>query len=77
MLNVGDYRKLSSFAQSGVRIVAAGQATRQLTDAGWKVIAMRSFNRTPPRRLAALQQRLGRLTAQNWVLAARRSRLIN
>jgi len=76
VLNVGDYRKLSNFAQSGVRIVAAGQATRQLTNAGWNVVVMRSFNRTPPRRLAALQQRLGRLTAQDWVLAARRSRLI-
>ena len=76
VLNVGDYRKLSSFAQSGVQTLAAGETTRQLTNAGWNVVATRSFNRTPPRKLAGLQRRLGRLTAQNWVLAARRSHLI-
>ncbi len=74
-LNIGDYRKLSSFDQSGVQTLGASATIRQLTNAGWEVVATRSFNRTPPRRLAGLQRRLGRLTAENWALSARRSRL--
>src|ERR1700690_1456276 len=75
-LNIGDYRKLSSFAQSGVQTLGANATTRQLTNAGWEIVATQSFNRTPPRKLAGLQRRLGRLTAENWALAARRSRLV-
>jgi SAM-dependent methyltransferase len=74
VMNTGDYRKLSSFAQSGVQTLTAGAITRHLASAGWDVVAMRSFNRTPPRKMVSLRRRLGRLVAENWVLSARRSR---
>jgi 2-polyprenyl-3-methyl-5-hydroxy-6-metoxy-1,4-benzoquinol methylase len=74
--NIGDHRKLSSFAQSGVRTLTAGAIARQLTSAGWDVVATRSFDHTPPRKMVNLRRWLGRLAAESWVLSARRSRLV-
>lgn len=73
-LNVGDYRKLSSHAQSGIRTLTAGAISRHLTGAGWKTVATRSFNRVPPRRAAGVQRWLGRFAANHWVLQAQRNR---
>jgi 2-polyprenyl-3-methyl-5-hydroxy-6-metoxy-1,4-benzoquinol methylase len=73
-LNVGDYRKLSSHAQSGIRTLTAGAISRRLSDAGWQMVVTRSFNRVPPRKMADLQRLLGRFAAQDWVLRARRGR---
>jgi 2-polyprenyl-3-methyl-5-hydroxy-6-metoxy-1,4-benzoquinol methylase len=75
-LNIGDYRKLSSFAQSGVRTLTAGAITRHLARAGWNAVATRSFDQNPPRKMVNLRRRLGRLFADGWVLSARRSRLV-
>ena len=73
-LNTGDYRKLSDPAQSGIRTLSAGTITRRLTGMGWETVALRSFNQTPPRKMAGLQRVLGLFAAQHWVLSARRSR---
>jgi 2-polyprenyl-3-methyl-5-hydroxy-6-metoxy-1,4-benzoquinol methylase len=76
-LNIGDYRKLASFEQSGIRTMAAGAIARQLAGAGWEVVATRSFDHTPPRKMVNLRRRMGRLLAGSWVLSARRSRSVN
>lgn len=76
-LNVGDYRKLSNRALSGIRTLTADAVARKLIDSGWKSVATRSFNRVLPRRMAGLQRLLGRFAAQHWVLAARRSHPVN
>jgi 2-polyprenyl-3-methyl-5-hydroxy-6-metoxy-1,4-benzoquinol methylase len=73
-LNVGDYRKLSDHKQSGIRTLTSDAIARRLSGAGWQAITKRSFNRVPPRRMADLQQLLGRFAAQHWVLSARRPR---
>jgi 2-polyprenyl-3-methyl-5-hydroxy-6-metoxy-1,4-benzoquinol methylase len=75
-LNIGDYRKLSSIAQSGVRTLTTGAIARQLASAGWDVVATRSFDYTPPRKMVNLRRRLGRLVADSWVLSTRRSRWV-
>jgi len=72
--NVGDYRKLSSFAQSGIRTLTARAIARHLARAGWDAIATQFFDGTPPRKLVNLRRRLGRLAADTWVLSARPSR---
>jgi 2-polyprenyl-3-methyl-5-hydroxy-6-metoxy-1,4-benzoquinol methylase len=71
-LNIGDYRKLSDHTQSGIRALSLRAIVRQLKASGWQAVVTRSFNHTPPRKMADLQRWLGRFAAQHWVLSARR-----
>jgi 2-polyprenyl-3-methyl-5-hydroxy-6-metoxy-1,4-benzoquinol methylase len=69
----GDYRRLHSFDVSGISVCGPRILARHLKEAGLRMTAVQWINHAMPgKRLAGAQLRLGRLTAQDWILQARR-----
>lgn len=72
VLNREEYQKLRNADQSGINTMATCGIVRQLKRAGLGVIATQWFNRSAPRKLAAIRRCLGRYGADDWIVRAQR-----
>jgi SAM-dependent methyltransferase len=69
----GDYRKLRSFAESGISVVGSRRLKNELRRAGLRIGALRWFNcPTPWANILAARPALGRFLAREWAILARR-----
>jgi 2-polyprenyl-3-methyl-5-hydroxy-6-metoxy-1,4-benzoquinol methylase len=69
----GEFRKLRSFAESGISVCSPKTLARPIRNAGLRMAAVQWLNHTVGSGpLRGRQISLGRLTARDWVLQARR-----
>jgi 2-polyprenyl-3-methyl-5-hydroxy-6-metoxy-1,4-benzoquinol methylase len=74
-LGVGDCRKLRSYDDSRINVCGSGMVRRQLEGNGFRVVALHWLNHTlPSSRLSRVRVAFGRLTANDWILQARRTK---
>lgn len=74
VLGIGEFRKLRSFDASGVSICGPKTLAGHLTKAGLHATMVQWLNHGIGRgRLSGIRIRLGRFTAKDWVLQARRN----
>jgi SAM-dependent methyltransferase len=73
-VGIGDYGKLRRFVQGGVSICGPGTLAGSIKQAGLRIAAVRWANEPPmiPNGKTVNPPRFGSLTAQSWVLQARR-----
>lgn len=73
---VGDYGKLRNFGESGVSVCGPQTLKKHIEQQGLQVEAMKWVHQTSPRRkLGDIRSRLGKLTAKDWIILARRKLL--
>ena len=77
LLGAGEYRKLRSYSESGIRPCGRAEVARRLGKLGWEISASLWFERTPHLGEArdfstGMRRRLGGLLARDWVIQARR-----
>jgi 2-polyprenyl-3-methyl-5-hydroxy-6-metoxy-1,4-benzoquinol methylase len=73
IFKVGDYWKLRSFGESGINTCGPQILKRQIEQQGFRVEPIKWIHQASPRReLSCIWTRLGRLTARNWIIRARR-----
>jgi SAM-dependent methyltransferase len=75
VLGVGEHRKLCNYESSGITVCGPGTLTGPLRKEGLRVTAVRWLNHALLRGDARSCLRLGRLSARDWVLQARRQQL--
>jgi SAM-dependent methyltransferase len=68
-LDIGDYRKLHDFNESGVHIDGVPRVKRELRQAGFRIESVRWYDPPDHRQLRYLP---GRWSKRRWILAARR-----
>lgn len=69
LLAIADYRKLRNFDESGIQLLGPAVLKEYLKKSGLNVAVLRWLNETSKR---GIENKLGRLGAENWVLQARR-----
>jgi 2-polyprenyl-3-methyl-5-hydroxy-6-metoxy-1,4-benzoquinol methylase len=69
-LRLGEYQKLSSFAESGIRVLGARAVVRQLKRAGLRVSSTQWNNSAPLTNKNSIRQRLGRWLMTDWIVQA-------
>jgi len=69
ILGIGDYQKLRNFDESGIQLLGPAKLKAYLKKSGLNVAVLRWLNETSKR---GIENKLGRLWAENWVLQARR-----
>jgi 2-polyprenyl-3-methyl-5-hydroxy-6-metoxy-1,4-benzoquinol methylase len=71
-LRLGEYQKLRSFAESGVRVLGARAVVRQLMRAGLRVSSTQWCNPAQPPKISPVRRRLGRWLMTDWIVQAER-----
>ena len=72
MVGHGNFRKLSSYKESGINVCGPRTIAKLVKNAGLRVTAVKWINhQLPTRRLANVQKEFGRLTAKDWVVQAK------
>jgi 2-polyprenyl-3-methyl-5-hydroxy-6-metoxy-1,4-benzoquinol methylase len=70
----GDFRKLRSYEDSRINLCQPGRVRRRLEREGFQVAAPVWMNHAlPSKRLSQVQLPLGRITANDWIVQARRT----
>lgn len=76
ILSLGDYRKLRNFSESGISMCGPQTLKKHFEQQGFQIEAIQwIFQTSPSHEAGGILTRLGRLTAKDWIILARRKSL--